>query len=156
MSKALEPYLKLMSAKGASDLYFTTGALPSMKIQGKLTPVSQQKLLPGMVKKLAYGILSQKKIEEFEKELEMDIGLGIPDIGRYRINIYMQRGEVSIDGLPRPLGSEHMSTSQEMEIQAEPTEIPSRGPQDSGEGREGHGTSSECPQPFDLPEQPKE
>ncbi|WP_292956852.1 PilT/PilU family type 4a pilus ATPase, partial [Nitrosomonas sp.] len=91
-----EPYLKLMSAKGASDLYFTTGALPSMKIQGKLTPVSQQKLLPGMVKKLAYGILSQKKIEEFEKELEMDIGLGIPDIGRYRINIYMQRGEVSM------------------------------------------------------------
>ncbi|SET48102.1 twitching motility protein PilU [Nitrosomonas marina] len=96
MSKSLEPYLKLMSAKGASDLYFTTGALPSMKIQGKLTPVSQQILLPGMVKKLAYSILSQKRIEEFEKELELDIGLGIPDIGRYRINIYMQRGEVSM------------------------------------------------------------
>ena len=96
MSKALEPYLKLMSAKEASDLYFTTGALPSMKIQGKLIPVGKQKLLPGMVKKLAYSLLSQKKIEEFENELELDTSLGIADLGRYRINIYMQRGEVSM------------------------------------------------------------
>ncbi|SEN57542.1 PilT/PilU family type 4a pilus ATPase [Nitrosomonas marina] len=96
MRKVLDRYLKLMSAKGASDLYFTTGALPSMKIQGMLTPVSQQILLPGMVKKLAYSILNQNKIEEFERELELDIGLGMPDVGRYRINIYMQRGEVSM------------------------------------------------------------
>ncbi|SER62127.1 twitching motility protein PilU [Nitrosomonas sp. Nm51] len=96
MSKTLEPYLKLMSVKEASDLYFTTGAPPSTKIQGQLIPVSKHILLPGMVKKLAYGILSPKKIEEFERELEMDIGLGIPNIGRYRINIYMQRGEVSM------------------------------------------------------------
>ena len=96
MSKALEPYFKLMSEKEASDLYFTTGALPSMKIEGKLKPVGKQMLQPGMVKKLAYGILSPEKIEEFEKELEMDIGLGVSDIGRFRINIYMQRGEVSM------------------------------------------------------------
>lgn len=96
MSTALEPYLKLMSEKEASDLYFTTGALPGMKIQGKLTLVGKQQLQPGTVKKLAYSILSPKKIEEFEKELEMDIGLSISGIGRFRVNIYMQRSEVSM------------------------------------------------------------
>lgn len=96
MSKALEPYLKLMSEQEASDLYFTTGALPSMKIQGKLTPVGKQALQPGMTQKLAYSILTPEKIEAFEKELELDIGLGFPDIGRFRINVYMQRGEVSM------------------------------------------------------------
>lgn len=96
MSKVLEPYLKLMSEKEASDLYFTTGALPSMKIQGRLTPIGKLRLQPGMAKKLAYSILSPNKVEEFEKELEMNIGLSITGIGRFRVNIYMQRGEVAM------------------------------------------------------------
>jgi twitching motility protein PilU len=93
---ALDPYLKLMSDKEASDLYFTTGAPPSIKIQGVIKPVSKTRLEPGMVKKLAYGLLNQRQQEEFEDSLELNLGVSRKGMGRFRVNVYMQRGEVSM------------------------------------------------------------
>lgn len=92
----LDPYLKLMADKGASDLFFTTGAPPSVKINGKLHVVSKNKLGPGQAKTLAYSILTPAQIQEFEKTLELDIGLSLPELGRFRVNVYLQRGEVSM------------------------------------------------------------
>lgn len=96
MSAALDPYLKLMAEKEASDLFFTTGAAPSIKVNGEMKPVSKKKLEPGQTKKIAYSILNESQIEEFEEELEFNLGLSRSGIGRFRINIYMQRGEVSM------------------------------------------------------------
>lgn len=93
---ALTPYLNLMSEKEASDLFFTTGAPPSVKINGKMHPVSKNKLTPGQTKKLVYSFLSDSQISDFEKNLELDMGMSVPDLGRFRVNIYMQRGEVSM------------------------------------------------------------
>jgi len=96
MSKSLDPYLKLMAEKEASDLFFTTGAQPSIKVSGEMKPVSKNALEPGQSRKIAYSILSEKQIEEFEEELELNLGIGREGIGRFRVNIFMQRGEVSM------------------------------------------------------------
>lgn len=92
----LQPYLKLMSEQHASDLYFTTGAPVSVRIDGTMRPVGKSMLTPGMTKKLAYDLLTPAQIQEFERNLEMNMGMSYTDLGRFRVNIYMQRGEVSM------------------------------------------------------------
>ena len=92
----LQPYLKLMSEQQASDMYFTTGAPVSVRIEGSMRPVGKSMLNPGMTKKLAYDLLKPAQIKEFEKNLELNLGVSYTDLGRFRINIYMQRGEVSM------------------------------------------------------------
>ena len=92
----LQPYLKLMSEQQASDIYFTTGAPVSMRIEGTMRPVGKSMLTPGMTKKLAYDLLTPAQIKDFENNLEMNMGMSYTDLGRFRVNIYMQRGEVSM------------------------------------------------------------
>jgi twitching motility protein PilU len=92
----LQPYLKLMSEQQASDMYFTTGAPVSMRIDGLMRPVGKSMLTPGMTKKLAYDLLSPLQIKDFERNLELNLGVSYTDMGRFRINVYMQRGEVSM------------------------------------------------------------
>ena len=92
----LQPYLKLMSEQQASDMYFTTGAPVSVRIEGSMRPVGKSMLNPGMTRKLAYDLLSPSQIKEFEKNMELNLGVSYTDLGRYRINIYLQRGEVSM------------------------------------------------------------
>ena len=92
----LQPYLKLMSEQQASDMYFTTGAPVSVRIEGSVRPVGKSMLNPGMTKKLAYDLLTPAQIKEFEKNLELNLGVSYTELGRFRINIYMQRGEVSM------------------------------------------------------------
>ena len=92
----LQPYLKLMSEQQASDMYFTTGAPVSVRIEGAMRPVGKSMLSPGMTKKLAYDLLTPVQIKEFERTLELNLGVSYIDLGRFRINIYLQRGEVSM------------------------------------------------------------
>jgi len=92
----ITPYLKLMADKGASDLFFTTGAPVSMKIEGDTKAVGKSPLEPGIVKQIAHSIMSDEQKEEFAQELEMNLGMSLKGIGRFRINIYLQRGEVSM------------------------------------------------------------
>lgn len=96
MSAILEPYLKLMAEKEASDLFFTTGAPPSIKVNGEMKPVSKKKLEPGQAQKIAFSIMDENQQETFQEELEYNLGLSLGGIGRFRVNVYMQRGEVSM------------------------------------------------------------
>jgi twitching motility protein PilU len=88
--------LRLMAQKNASDLFFSTGAPPHMKIEGVSTPMGQGALPPGAIKNIAYEIMSQKQIEEFEEEWEQNFAISVDDIGRFRVNVFMQRGEVGM------------------------------------------------------------
>lgn len=88
--------LRLMAEKNASDLFFSTGAPPHMKIEGVSTPMGQGALPPGAIKNIAYELMSQKQIDEFEEEWEQNFALSVPDIGRFRVNVFMQRGEVGM------------------------------------------------------------
>ena len=88
--------LKMVIEKDGSDLFLTTGAKPSMKAFGKLTPLVDKSLPEGMVKKLAYQIMNEDQIKDFEKSPEMNLAIAEPDIGRFRVNIFQQRGEIAI------------------------------------------------------------
>jgi len=88
--------LRMIIEKDGSDLFLTTGAPPSMKAYGKLVPLIDKKLPEGMVKKIAYQIMNAEQIKEFEKSPEMNLAVADPEIGRFRVNIFQQRGEIGI------------------------------------------------------------
>ena len=89
-------YLKILASKDGSDLYLSTGAPPCAKFQGVLKPVDKNPLKAGDVAKIAHEIMDQEQRDEFEHELEMNLAISIPQVGRFRINIFRQRNEVSI------------------------------------------------------------
>src|SRR5690554_1987228 len=92
----LPAYLKVMADKDASDLYFSTGAPVMMKVEGKTAPLTQNPLSSGAVRQLAYSVMNDKQRAEFEKNLELDMAVGVNEVGRFRVNVFWQRGEVSM------------------------------------------------------------
>lgn len=92
----IKPVLKFMVEKNGSDLFFSTGAPINIEIEGKTLPVNNQIMAQGMVKEIAYALMSPAQIKEFEETLEMNFAMGLPDLGRFRVNVFRQRGEVSM------------------------------------------------------------
>ncbi len=92
----LIPYLELMVKREASDLYLTTGAFASIKVMGKLESISKNKLMPGVIAAFAKELLSDKEWAVFHRTKEMNKGVSVRDLGRFRVNVYFQRGEVSM------------------------------------------------------------
>ncbi|WP_323135048.1 PilT/PilU family type 4a pilus ATPase [Methylophaga sp. OBS3] len=92
----MTPYLKLMAEKQASDMFFCTGTEPQIKIQKVIRPVGNKKLGPGEVKDMAYSLMNSEQAEEFEETLEMNFAVPLSGVGRFRVNIFRQRGEVSM------------------------------------------------------------
>lgn len=92
----MTPYLKLMAEKNASDIFFCTGTEIHIKIQGVIRPVGQQKLAPGDINEMAACLMNEVQAEEFENEMEMNFAIPLKGVGRFRVNIFRQRGEVSI------------------------------------------------------------
>lgn len=92
----MTPYLKLMAEKQASDMFFCTGTEPQIKIQGVIRPVGNKKMTPGEVKDMAYSLMNHNQAKEFEETLEMNFAVPLTGVGRFRVNIFRQRGEVSL------------------------------------------------------------
>lgn len=92
----ITPVLKFMVEKNASDLFLSTGAPINIEIEGKAMPVNTQVMAPGMVRDIAYSLMSEAQIREFEETLEMNFAMGIRELGRFRVNVFRQRGEVSM------------------------------------------------------------
>jgi len=91
-----KPLFKLMVEKKASDLFFTSNAPIKIKIEGQIYPVNKQILSPVMVKQAAYGLMNAEQIEYFEQELEIDFAISEPGLGRFRVNVFHQRGYPAI------------------------------------------------------------
>lgn len=92
----MTPYFRLMADKDASDMFFCTGTEPHIKIQGVIRPVGTQKLAPGDVKEMAYSMMTDEQAKEFENTLQMNFAVPLKGVGRFRVNIFRQRGECSI------------------------------------------------------------
>ncbi len=92
----MTPYMKLMAEKEASDLFFCTGTEPRIKIEGVIRPVGSKKLGPGEVAEMAKSLMNEAQADEFAKALEMNFAIPLKGIGRFRVNIFRQRGEVSV------------------------------------------------------------
>ncbi len=92
----ISPYLKVLAEKDGSDLYLSTGALPSAKFNGVMTPLSKKEAPAGWVKSLAMEIMSEEQQEEFEHKPEMNLAISEQGVGRFRVNVFKQRNEVSM------------------------------------------------------------
>ncbi|RJG09319.1 PilT/PilU family type 4a pilus ATPase [Pseudomonas cavernicola] len=88
--------LKILATQDGSDLYLSTGAPPCAKFNGVLKPLSSEPLKAGEVAAIADSIMDSAQKIEFERELEMNLAISLASIGRFRINIFKQRNEVSI------------------------------------------------------------
>ena len=96
MGTPIDQYLNILAKKDGSDLYLSTGAPPCAKFQGTLKPLSQQAYQSGEIENIANQIMDSEQREVFNKELEMNLAISINGVGRFRINIFKQRNEVSI------------------------------------------------------------
>jgi len=92
----VEPLFKLMVEKEASDLFFTCFAPVKIKIDGKIMPVNKLELTPKMVKQAALELMDEDQHEEFTREMEIDFALSKPGLGRFRVNIFNQRGNMAM------------------------------------------------------------
>ncbi|MCP4001611.1 MAG: PilT/PilU family type 4a pilus ATPase [Gammaproteobacteria bacterium] len=92
----VEPLFNLMVEKKASDLFFTCFAPVKIKIDGKIMPVNTLELTPKMVKQAAMELMDENQLEEFSRELEVDFAISKPKLGRFRINIFRQRGNIGM------------------------------------------------------------
>lgn len=88
--------LRLMIAKKASDLFITSGFPPAMKVDGKMTPVSNQSLTGQQAKEIAHSIMNDKQALEFDATKECNFALGIPGVARFRVNAFVQRGSAGL------------------------------------------------------------
>ena len=89
-------YLRVLIERDGSDLYLSTGAPPSIKAMGQLMPIGESPLPKGRVSELAYAAMNQNQIKEFEHKPEMNLAISEEGLGRFRVNIFKQRGEVSM------------------------------------------------------------
>lgn len=96
MSTPIDQYLNILAQKDGSDLYLSTGAPPCAKFQGTLKPLGQQPYKAGEIEAIANEIMDAEQRQAFNKNLEMNLAISIASVGRFRINIFKQRNEISI------------------------------------------------------------
>ena len=87
---------QLMSEKQASDIFISAGTPIHIKIQGVTMPINQQIMTPGHIDKIAEELLSAEQKETFKREWEMNLSVGVPNMGNFRINLCRQRGTTAI------------------------------------------------------------
>ena len=92
---SIEELLTLMVQRGGSDLHLSAGAPPKVRIDGSLTNTEHEVLSPDATQALAYSFLSNEQIAVFERDLELDLSFGIDGLGRFRVNVFLQRGTVA-------------------------------------------------------------
>lgn len=94
--KTVHDLLRLMLAKNASDLFITAGFPPAIKIDGKIAPVSNQSLTPAHTSELARSIMNERQWKDFEATNESNFAISPPEIGRFRVNVFVQQGRVGV------------------------------------------------------------
>ena len=89
-------YLQQLFEQGGSDLFLSVGTSGQIKVEGNTRPVNERVLRQGEVQLMAYQLMTQRQIGDFERDLEMNLAVSVSTTARFRINVYYQRGEVSM------------------------------------------------------------
>jgi twitching motility protein PilU len=92
----LRPYLKLMADKAASDLFFTPKAPIKIKIEGQIMPVGKDILSVELVNQVAMSIMNEEQKQALEREHELDFAISETGLGRFRANVFRQRGNLAL------------------------------------------------------------
>ena len=91
-----EKLLRLMVEKGGSDLFITTGVAPSMKINGKILPVTKTPLSPEMARETVLGVMNEQQRRDFTANLECNFAISARGIGRFRVSAFYQRNLIGM------------------------------------------------------------
>ncbi len=91
----LEQLLKVMVDKGASDVHISAGSPPLLRIDGSVHRLNLAPLTPGETRLLCYSVISEEQRATFESKHELDLSFPIPNVSRFRANLFMQRGTVA-------------------------------------------------------------
>ena len=92
----IDGLLKILASQEGSDLYLSTGAPPCARFDGVLKPLTDQPFKPGEITAIASSIMDAEQRLEFDRELEMNLAISLTGVGRFRVNIFKQRNDVSI------------------------------------------------------------
>src|SRR5512132_4176213 len=87
--------LQQMVQQGASDLHLKVGRPPTLRVNGDLVALQLPAMKPEDLKSLAEQVMSPKQVKEFAEHKEADFAIGVPGIGRFRVNVYQQRGTIA-------------------------------------------------------------
>lgn len=90
----VDDLLREVTERGASDLHLSVNLPPTMRIDGKLVQTKYEQLTPNDTQRMIYDILTADQIQWFEKTRELDFSYSVSDVGRFRVNVYRQRGSV--------------------------------------------------------------
>lgn len=91
-----EDYLKILAFKDGSDLYLSVNAPPCAKFNGTLKSLEKEPLPSERIKTIAYQLMDNEQCRDFEQQLEMNLAIHKPKIGRFRVNIFRQRNDISL------------------------------------------------------------
>ena len=89
-------FLKLMAHQKASDLFITAGMPASMKVNGRISPITQSPLTPQQSRDLVLNVMTPQQREEFEKTHECNFAIGVAGVGRFRVSCFYQRNQVGM------------------------------------------------------------
>jgi len=93
---SIKQLLQVMVDKDASDLYLMAGAPPGYRIDGVILRLGETAINPAIIEKLANSLMNEKQKAEFATEMEMNLSAAIEGLGRFRVNVYRQRGSVGM------------------------------------------------------------
>src|SRR4030066_1588997 len=97
MSMDIIALLKKAAESNASDLHIKVGSPPVLRIDGELTPlISEKRVSPEDVLKVVYSVLTNEQKDSFKREKDIDFAYGVPGVGRFRCNVFIQRGSLGI------------------------------------------------------------
>jgi len=91
----MERLFQLMKEKNASDMFFAVNSPVHIKINGNLIPINQNKLEPENIRVLLSEIASPEQMEDLERDNELNMGISVPNLGRFRLSAFRQRGSIS-------------------------------------------------------------
>jgi twitching motility protein PilU len=91
----MERLFQLMKEKNASDMFFAVNSPVHIKINGNLIPINQNKLEPENIRVLLAEIASPEQMEELDRDNELNMGISVPNLGRFRLSAFRQRGSIS-------------------------------------------------------------
>jgi twitching motility protein PilU len=94
--KTMDDLLTAMARAGGSDLFIAADFPPSMKSHGQMTPLSQRKLTGEDTARLADAVMNERQRDEFAQEMESNFAIVVPGISRFRVNVFMQQGQVGM------------------------------------------------------------
>ncbi len=95
-SSFVQELLRVMLARKASDLFFNAGFPPAVKIDGRLTPLSDKPLSPEYTSTIVRAIMNDRQLADFEATKESNFAISPSGIGRFRVNAFIQRGDVGV------------------------------------------------------------